>query len=182
MLAGGRGSRLGGVDKGAIRAGEGTLLDRALGALDAADEVLVVGDRADDAGSVRHVREQPAFAGPGAALLTGVFALAKLHDAVAILAVDMPFVERSTIGRLLDAAHDHDGAVLVGDDGRRQLAMVLRTERLIDTAPDRADWEGMPVRRVLEPLTLADVPSQGSEARDVDTPEDLESVRHTDDR
>lgn len=44
ILAGGRGSRLGGVDKGALPVGGRALLDRVLDAARAAERVVVVGD------------------------------------------------------------------------------------------------------------------------------------------
>ena len=74
LLTGGRGSRLGGADKGALRLGGGTLLEHALGALRGLP-VVVVGDdgpwRAAHPG-VTAVREQPPFAGPAAAAVAAL--------------------------------------------------------------------------------------------------------------
>ncbi|MFT4082535.1 MAG: NTP transferase domain-containing protein, partial [Nocardioides sp.] len=70
VLAGGRGSRLGGVDKATLEIGGRSLLHRVLAACADAAEVVVVGDPV--AGTeARFVREQPPYAGPAAALLAG---------------------------------------------------------------------------------------------------------------
>ena len=74
---------------------------------------------------------------------------------------------------------DVDGAVLVDADGRRQtLAAVYRTAALPPPAPaDPASEHGLPVRRLVGPAPLAEVPAVGDEARDVDTWEDLRRPR-----
>lgn len=179
VLSGGRGARLGGTDKGALRLGDRTLLDRALDAVRGAEEVVVVGDRPPDTHGVTYVRERPAYGGPGAALLTGAATLTRDQTAAMVLAVDMPMVTPETVDRVRRAAAGGDGAVLVDESGRRQLALVLDLARLGQIAPDQQDWAGLPFWRLLRRLDLIEVPAVGSEARDIDTAADLAALRGT---
>ena len=177
ILAGGTGARLGGADKAAIEYAGTTLLERALAAAEAAAEVVVVADRTPTSRPVTFAREEPAYGGPVAGLLAGRSALTGAPDLLLVLAVDMPHVTASTVARLAAAAaEDRDGAVLTGADGRRRLALVVRTDRLDGVAA--ADPHGAAVHALLAPLTLREVPAVGREADGVDTVEDL---RHLDD-
>ncbi|MEU4744233.1 NTP transferase domain-containing protein, partial [Actinosynnema sp. NPDC023658] len=56
VLAGGRGSRLGGVDKASLVVDGRTLLDHVLDAVAAARQVIVVGPRKDDVTGVTWAR------------------------------------------------------------------------------------------------------------------------------
>jgi hypothetical protein len=69
--------------------------------------------------------------------------------------------------------------VLVDADGRRQtLAGVYRLSALTTARPaSPEDEHGLPVRRLVGGLRLAEVPAVGDEARDVDTWEDLRDLR-----
>ncbi|HEY3261982.1 MAG TPA: NTP transferase domain-containing protein, partial [Pseudonocardiaceae bacterium] len=69
VLAGGRARRLGGVDKVGLAIGGRTLLDGVLVACDGAEPIVVVGPRRPTATPVRWAREEPAHAGPLAALV-----------------------------------------------------------------------------------------------------------------
>lgn len=174
LLAGGTGARMGGVDKAAVELGGRTLLDHALDALTEAAEVVVVAPHAVAADrDVRHAYEDPPRGGPVAGLLTGVDALLGRHRLLGVLAVDMPRVTATTMRRLRAAAEGHDGAFLVGPDGRRQLAGVLVAERLAAVRPAPGEQHGMALHRLLAPLDLASVPAAGDEAADVDTWSDL---------
>jgi len=195
VLAGGRGSRLGGTAKGGLDVGGRTLLDRALAAVVDAGEVVVVGDPPDADAPARRVRwavEEPRYGGPVAAIRAGLDALPRPADSpaagaatrVAVLAVDMPHVSAATVRRLLAAvppgAPDDeapDGAVLLGPDGRRQLALVLRRASLAGALPPATEVTGMPLHRLLGGLHLVEVASEGDEGRDVDTWADLEAAR-----
>src|SRR5690349_15006086 len=68
VLAGGRGSRLGGVDKAALELGGESLLDRTFRALAGARRVVVAGDPRPVPAGVVVVQEEPRFAGPAAAI------------------------------------------------------------------------------------------------------------------
>ncbi|MER6938656.1 hypothetical protein ABT284_13035, partial [Nocardioides sp. NPDC000441] len=81
-----------------------------------------------------------------------------------------------SLSRLREGAFGHYGAVLVGPDERRQLALVLSTERLAEVRPDHEGQHGMPLRKLLADLDLVEVPSEGDEHRDIDTWTDLKSL------
>lgn len=173
VLAGGRGTRLGGVAKAGIEVGGRTLLARSLDALGDAAEVVVVGDPVPTQRPVTFVRESPAYGGPAAALLTGVDALLKPTAYVAVAAVDMPYLTGGTWRRLVTAAVGRDGSALVGPDGRRQLAVVVATTPLLRTRPDHERQHDLPLWRLLAPLELVEVSAVGGEHRDIDTWADL---------
>lgn len=176
VLAGGRAARMGGVDKASIEIDGRPLLAHALEAVIDAAEVVVVGDQVPTDRPVTFVREDPAYGGPVAALLTGREQLLRTLPTLAVLAVDMPRLTPATFRRLADAAVGHDGAALVGPDGRRQLAFVVRTERLDAVAPPLEERYGAALHALLAPLDLADVPAIAEEWRDVDSWSDLRDL------
>lgn len=177
VLAGGRAVRLGGFDKASTEVDGRTLLEHALDAVVDAAEVVVVGEQVPTERPVTFVLEQPRFGGPVAALLTGRDLLLRRTPLLVAIAVDMPRLTHRTIRRLGAAAQGRDGAVLVGPDGRRQLALALRTARLDAVRPDLEGQHGMSMRALLADLDLADVPAVAEEHRDVDTWADLRDLR-----
>jgi len=180
VLAGGRAARLGGADKSSMEIDGRTLLARALDAVVDAAEVVVVGEAVPTDRPVTFTLEDPRYGGPAAALLTGRDALLRTTPPrLAVLAVDMPHVSAATFRRLLVAAADRDGAVLVDPDGRRQLALVVDPARLDAVRPSHEGQHHLPLHRLLAPLDLVEVPASGSEHRDVDTWADLRDVRST---
>jgi molybdopterin-guanine dinucleotide biosynthesis protein A len=182
VLAGGGGVRLGGVDKASIELDGRTLLERALSATSAADEVVVVGGDVPTSRPVTWTREDPPGGGPAAGLLAGLDALARPPEVVCVLAVDMPRVTAETVGRLVEvltSEPEADGACLIDGAGRRQpLAAVYRYAALSAARPrDTGAEHGLSIRSLLAPLRVTDVPARGGEARDVDTWEDLHDLR-----
>ncbi|SFB93834.1 Molybdopterin-guanine dinucleotide biosynthesis protein A [Nocardioides terrae] len=177
ILAGGRGTRLDGADKAGIELSGRTLLEWALDAVVDAREVVVVGDPVPTERPVTFTRESPRFGGPAAGLLTGLDALLEVPAYVAAVAVDMPRLTLGTLRRLTDAATDRDGSVLVGPDGRRQLAVVVSGARLQEIRPAHEHQHDLPVWRLLAPLDLTEVASVGQEHRDVDSWADLRDLR-----
>lgn len=176
VLAGGRGARLGGVDKAGIEIGGRTLLDRVLDAVVDAREVVVVGDPVPTGRPVTFTCESPRYGGPAAGLLAGLDALLDVPAYVAVVAVDMPRLTAQTLRRLSEAAEGGDGAVLVGPDGRRQLALVLSSSRLQEVRPDPEHQHDLALWRLLAPLELAEVSSLGEEHRDLDSWADLRDL------
>jgi molybdopterin-guanine dinucleotide biosynthesis protein A len=172
-----------GVDKAGIELDGITLLERALSATMTASEVVVVGDQVPTTRPVTWTMEDPRGGGPAAGLLTALGHLLRPPELVMVLAVDMPQVGPGTFARLGEALQhagaDHDGAVLVDDDCRRQpLCAVYRRRPLVAAAPVRPyDWHGLPMHRLLEPLQLLEVAARADEARDVDTWGDLRVLR-----
>lgn len=176
ILAGGGARRLDGADKARLEHGGRPLLARALDAVAAAAEVVVVGPEVPTPRPVRFTREEPAGGGPLAGAAAGVAALAPGHDHVVVLAVDMPHVTADTVGRLLAAAEDGDSAWLTDHDGRRQLAGVVRPSDV----PGPAQAHGAPARLLMSSGRVVDVPAIGREADDIDTWEDVARL-HGDD-
>jgi molybdopterin-guanine dinucleotide biosynthesis protein A len=173
ILTGGTGSRLGGADKAALEHAGRSLLEGALAAVAAADEIVVVGPEVATSAPVHFTREDPPGGGPLAALAAGVAVLTGVHDRVVVLAVDMPHVSAATVARLLEAASDQDAAWLTGPDGRRQLAGVVRP----GLVPGAGQAHGAPMRSLMAAGTSCDVPARGREADDVDTWDDLARLR-----
>ncbi|MEZ5094447.1 molybdenum cofactor guanylyltransferase [Nocardioides sp.] len=175
ILTGGTASRMGGTDKAALEYAGRSLLERALAAVADAGRTVVVGPPQETSRPVTFVREEPPLGGPAAGLLAGVDAL-PAASSVVVLAVDMPLVDARTVARLLAAATGHDGAFLVGPDGRRQLAGVLTRAAVERARPERGAEAGLPMHRLLSGLDLAEVSAAGGEARDVDTWDDYSGL------
>ncbi|QSR29009.1 molybdopterin-guanine dinucleotide biosynthesis protein [Nocardioides sp. S5] len=177
VLAGGTAARMDGIDKASVELAGRTLLAHAVDAFLDADEVVVVAPQSvPTERPVTFACEDPPRGGPVAGLLTGVDALLRRPRLVGVLAVDMPRVTAATMRRLRAAADGHDGAFLVDDDGRRQLAGVLDATRLADVRPGLEQQHGMALHRLLAPLRLASVPAGAEEALDIDTWADLRDL------
>ncbi len=177
VLAGGTAARMDGIDKASVELDGRTLLELALDALVDADEVVVVAPASVPTGRpVTFVCEDPPRGGPVAGFLTGVDALLRRPALVGVVAVDMPRVTPTTWRRLREAAAGRDGAFLVGDDGRRQLAGVLDAARLAVVRPGVEEQHGMALHRLLAPLDLTTVPAVGEEAVDIDSWTDLRDL------
>lgn len=182
VLTGGTAARLDGADKASLEVDGVTLLERALHAVMAALDVVVVGEQVPTSRPVTFTREDPPHGGPAAGLLAGLDRLRPGLDLVCALAVDMPRVEAGTVARLTWAVEgdpEVDAACLVDDAGRRQpLAAVYRVAALQEARPSaREDEHGLAMHRLVGRLRVAEVPAIGREARDVDTWEDVRSLR-----
>ena len=109
VLAGGRGTRLGGTDKPGLIVGGQTLLGAVVSAVTSAgaDRIVVVGperqpgDLARARGRVRYAREDPPGRGPVAALACGLDQVSA--PLVVLLAADLPFLRPAHVTRLLTA-------------------------------------------------------------------------------
>ncbi len=101
ILAGGRGQRLGGLDKPALLVDGRPLLERALDAARGRPIVVVGPPRALPAGVLGAI-EDPPGGGPAAGVAAGFAALPQLPDGaiVAVLAADLPGIGASTVDRL----------------------------------------------------------------------------------
>ena len=201
VLAGGRSSRLGGVAKAGLMFDGETLLQRTCSALVRARSLTVVGPDAaavwlTDPAKVTFVREEPAFAGPAAALATafqegppdnvseGASEGASENTTVentgeerspwcVVVACDMPGVP-GLLDVLLTEAAAGDGPSLVAVDGGREqpLAALYRTEDLL--AAVRAVLAAGPatnlsIRSLLASVRTRQVPVPPGTTHDVDT-------------
>lgn len=177
LLAGGRGSRVGGAVKPLFEVGGSTLLAAAVDAVRAggARRVVVAAPVLDAALDVEWVREDPPFGGPVAA----VAAALEMVDAddVYVLACDLA-APAAAVRRLADPLPPGaDGVCL--DDGRRQwLIGRYRTAALRAAAsglPERGRDASM--RALLGGLSVTAVPAPPTDTRDVDTWDDLRRAR-----
>lgn len=178
ILAGGRGSRLGGADKPMLDVGGEPVLARAVRALAGAEFVLTGSPRR----GFEHLRwtvEDPPGGGPTAALAAGLAVLGADPDPIALLAGDLVGVTAATVRRLCAAIAGVDGAVLTDASGHRQWALsVWRADTLRSALPDAP--AGVPLRTVLGALRVTEVAELPGESADVDTPADLDRVRAAD--
>lgn len=174
LLAGGRGSRMGGVCKPELTVGGSRLVDLALSSVAGAASVIVVGDARVPPG-VNHTREDPAYGGPVAALDAGFQALETHSEWTVVLATDLPDVV-AAVARLLRAPvpADQDGACLLDTDGRLQwLLGRYRTPALAARLADRGEPPITAMHRLLRPLRLHGVDPGAASVADVDTPDEL---------
>jgi molybdopterin-guanine dinucleotide biosynthesis protein A len=165
VLAGGRGSRLGGVDKAALELEGETMLDRALRAVEGL-HVVVVGD-AEIAG-MTVVQEEPRFAGPAAAIGAGLAEITEPY----VLIVPCDQVHLAEVVPILRAADlgGADGVVAVDPDGRRQhLLCLVRTDALRDAVAQQATLVNLSVRALFESLDLSGVQLDARATLDIDT-------------
>lgn len=182
--AGGAARRLGGADKPGLTVGETTLLDRVLAACADARTTVVVGPaRPTVRTGVRWTREQPPGGGPVAAVAAGLDLVTA--DTVLLLAADLPFLDRRTVHRLVEALDGAgptvDAAVLVDAGGRDQpLAAAYRTAPLRAALAALGDPAGRPLRRLVGGLARLRVADIDDVAYDCDTWEDLEQARERD--
>ena len=101
ILAGGRASRMAGVNKAALRLGDGRIIDRQLALLrQVADPVFVVSGRADGFEDLGVTITGDLV--PGAGALGGIYSaiLASPHPRTVIVACDLPFLTLALLERL----------------------------------------------------------------------------------
>jgi molybdopterin-guanine dinucleotide biosynthesis protein A len=124
ILAGGRATRFGGRDKGALVVGGRTIRERLLVELSAlTDDIMLIGGRPPAIpGALRHVPDRVAGRGPLAGLDAAL--AAARHDVVAVVACDMPFVTAALVGYLLDLAAGYDAIVPRTERGYHPLCAV----------------------------------------------------------
>jgi molybdenum cofactor guanylyltransferase len=186
VLAGGRGSRLGGVDKPALRVGERSLVASVVSAAAGAGagRVILVGPPRPDLGPPQAglwtVREDPPGSGPASAVRRG---LAETDAPwVLALAADLPFLRAAHLSSLLAAARDAGatGAVLADDDGRPQwLVSCWQTVVLRQAIGGHQGGSLHGLLRPLRPLILAPPPDRDGPPPwlDCDTEGDLRMAR-----
>ena len=184
VLSGGRGSRLGGVEKSELLWRGRPLLDHLLDSLPAELPVVVVGPEVATARDVRFTLEEPRFGGP----VAGVAAALPLvrTPRLFLVATDMPLA-----GQLLplltagfDAANPEEssvsGVVAVDESGKAQpLCAVYDTAALKYALAALDSPVGAPMRLLTQAMNLATCepdPSLLASLRDVDTPEDLAAL------
>ncbi len=178
ILAGGRGSRLGGREKGDIRISGERLIDlvnraaREVGC----QEVIIAGDITSD-GAVT-VREEPPFGGPAAGLAAALGEVT--GDWVLLLACDL--ARAGQLGELISSAFDPttaegDGMVVV-ERGRRQwLSGLYRRSSVEKSLAGIERVSGTSLESLLGTLNLVEIDDPDGLSRDIDTPEDLAAIQ-----
>lgn len=181
VLAGGGARRLGGADKPGLRVGGRALLDRVLGACSGAGTTVVVAAPRSTARPVVWAREEPAGAGPLAALDAGLRCTGA--EQVVVLSADLPFLEERTVGALLTALRESgaDGAVLRDPGGRDQpLVAAYRTASLKreigKLAAEHDGLTGLALRSLTARLELTRV-TDAVASFDCDTWDDIAAAR-----
>ncbi|WP_375385672.1 molybdenum cofactor guanylyltransferase [uncultured Microbacterium sp.] len=207
LLAGGRGARMGGIDKPRLEVGGRTLLDAAIAAAGAvgAHPIVAVGPAARpsvaptvspavEPAAVTWVREDPPFGGPVAAIIAALPHVTASRTLV--LACDLPNVAVA-VQLLCGAPFEGDGACLVDATGHSQwLIGLYRTDALRAAAADLPrGGEDASVKSLLAQLALTRVPASdhpGSASTfddctfdddptfDIDTWDDLTEARRVD--
>jgi molybdopterin-guanine dinucleotide biosynthesis protein A len=181
VLAGGAGTRLGGVEKPQLEVSGRTLLDHVVAALSDAERVIVVGPRQPVLRPVTFCRENPPGGGPVAAIAAGV---PHTHaEIVVVLAADLPWIGPA-IPMLLAALPATGMAMLTDRDGRgNYLAAAWRRRDLVGALARLGDPAGVSARALAELVDHVRVADTGGWGRDCDTWDDLAEARsHREDR
>lgn len=188
VLAGGRGSRLGGIDKAAVKLAGERLVDRVVRAsrIAGAARVIVVGPESAGTDADVVLREEPEFAGPLAGIAAGIAEVTAQW--VWVLACDLEYPER--VCTVLRRDHlvtppeqrdpaESDGTLLVDAGGRAQwLAANYRSAALAAACAGLGDdVTNAPVRHALAALRLRELHVPSALAADIDTPESLAEAR-----
>lgn len=187
ILAGGAGSRLGGVDKAMLRFEGETLLARIIQALSSVvSEIVIVGQprnlNINSGIPVTWTLEDPPGGGPLAGLAAGVEKLQAggPEQWFFALACDQPFAERA-IDPLLAAAQvaspDTDGIMGIDQNQRTQaLTAIYRKVAVEERLAALGSPEGLPMRALVRDLSLEAVTLPVGASQDVDTDADLREL------
>jgi molybdopterin-guanine dinucleotide biosynthesis protein A len=170
VLSGGRARRLDGAPKHEVRVGGRTLLDRTLDAVAAASEIVVVGEGNAARGALV-IREDPAFAGPAAAIGA---ALPHVHSPqVAVVACDHPFVAEAIDALMAAEWEGADGVIAVDSTGRRQHLLFTASRPALQRAIEsRTSLIDVAAHELLAELHLREVAVSARSLLDVDTWDD----------
>ncbi len=184
LLAGGRASRMSGIDKTALVADGLALSDHAVAAAAGARSVVLVGlrDGRTAPDGVVVTREDPPFGGPVAGIAAGLVAVPEPAPWTLVLACDLVRPERAVDALLwaADDTADADGFVAVDEDGRRQPLLALyRSSALREAVRALGDPTDAAVRRLTAGLRLVEVPLSDGLCADVDEPADAARVTGT---
>ncbi|MDQ6874377.1 MAG: NTP transferase domain-containing protein [Actinomycetota bacterium] len=183
ILAGGAGTRLGGVCKPLLTVSGTTLLQRVLAAVASAQRRIVVGDAVShDIGADVVTCEEPPRGGPVAAVAAGLTHVRAPY--VAILAADLPFLTGATIDGLLGTLTTAYPVAVVADAaGCDQLLLAVWTSSLLrERLAALGSPAGRPVRLLFDGVAVARLrpllaPGAAPPWLDCDTEDDLRRAR-----
>lgn len=169
VLCGGSARRLGGIDKPGVVVGGRSLLDTVLLAVAGASGRVCVGPARPTALPVSWCREEPAGAGPVAALCAALPLVTA--DVVVLLAADLPLLTTATVDVLVGSG---PGTVVVDDDGREQWLLGCWSASALRAAAGTAAAAGtVRLGEVLGPLVARRRSLPDRPWFDVDTDADL---------
>lgn len=135
ILAGGRATRFGGRDKGALAVGGRPIRDRQLAVLRAiTSDIVIVGGADPKVEGVRHVPDLATGCGPLGGLYTALLEAA--HERTIVIACDMPFVTAPFLRFLAESLGDADAVVPRTARGLHPLCAVY-ARRTVDVVADR---------------------------------------------
>lgn len=185
ILAGGRASRLDGVDKAAVDVDGRALVDAAFAAVAGAAPVIAVGPDSVARPGVVVVREDPPFGGPVAGIHAALDHLdaADAPSETWLLACDLPRAEL-IVAQLHDVPipEDADGVILTDADGREQwLAGRYRLSSLRAALDELPDVRDVSMRRLLAVMNLHTVTDRIGATLDLDTWNDVARYRSQED-
>lgn len=170
ILAGGRGTRLGGVDKAALEVGGRSLLSRVLDGVRAARRTVVVGAVDVPDGILRTV-EVPQGGGPVAGIAAGLTVLGEGPGWTLVLAVDQPEAGQAVPALLAGAAQADAGVDLVcpaDETGHPQwLLAAYRSVSLAHALAPLGTGHDVSVRRLVKGLRMMKLSSPHT--GDIDT-------------
>lgn len=176
IVAGGRGSRMGGADKASLRVGRQRLLDRLHSYLPYGTPSVVVSPHWL---GTPQVCESPLFGGPTAGIAAGYQFLAERISAkhsqralVVVLAVDAP-ESPLAIPQLIDGLGGHSVAVAATGDQIQPLCAVWRVDALGRALACLGVVHNRSARSLLRAADSMAVVQVGEEIRDYDTPQEL---------
>jgi molybdopterin-guanine dinucleotide biosynthesis protein A len=171
ILAGGAGTRLGGVSKAMLELDGRPLAIRVGEVLaEVCEPVAIVGKPDTELPPIEGVDRWDEPAEPRHPLTGIVHALARAGGPVLVCAVDMPWVTADACRSLLDAAPGRPAAVAVGEGEMCPVFGVYAPEALptLEAAPPDA-----PLRETVDALDPARVALPPALLRSVNTPDDL---------
>jgi molybdenum cofactor guanylyltransferase len=164
ILAGGKATRLGGVDKSQLVVEGRTIFERQVEAL-RGFEVLVSSSR--DVPGYRTVRDAIEDGGPLAGIAAGLAAAST--EWLLVLAGDMPYVTRELCDRLVSRTSDDIDAVGIRIDGLPEpLVCVLRVSRALPIVQRRLAARELKASRLLSDGALRVVWLDEAELRAID--------------
>ncbi|MEU7628546.1 NTP transferase domain-containing protein [Nocardia sp. NPDC049220] len=178
VLAGGRASRMGGVDKPAIVIGGRSMLEAALAAVACCAHTVVVGPhRPELPPEIRQVTEVPPGSGPVSALGAGLRALGAAAPLVLVLAADLPFVSGRTMSELIRHCTESgaDAVFAADESGRPQYLIGVWRRSALVAALDGLDSLINQPMKALVPADSAIIALPG--VTDCDTEEQVRRAR-----
>lgn len=179
VLAGGRASRMGGVDKPAIIIGGRSMLDAALAAVAPCARTVVVGPHRPELDArIVQVREVPPGSGPVAAVGAGLRALGPTAaPLVVVLAADLPFLSQTTVAELIRRGLESgaDAVFAADESGRPQYLIGVWRRTALTEALTRLDSLINQPMKALIPAETVTVAMPG--IADCDTEEQVRRAR-----